>query len=191
MDNSKYLIVGLGNPGREYEKTRHNIGFLTAQLLAKKTEPFASSSFSYDRKLNAETLRTKVGETDLIIIKPQTFMNQSGDSVAKAMKYFDLKPRQVIVISDDSNLELGQVRARLGGDSGGHNGLKSIIERISTDFWRIRIGIGTNDKISLENYVLQNPTADEQKIIMSTIDKAGDYLLESISNNNLENHTIN
>jgi PTH1 family peptidyl-tRNA hydrolase len=186
-----YLIVGLGNPGLEYAKNRHNVGFMAVEQLAKKAEPFGKVGFDSEKKLEAEITKTKIGDTEIIICKPQTFMNLSGKSVSKIMDYYDVEPYNTIVISDDTNLELGQVRVRSGGDSGGHNGLKSIISSIGQDFWRVRIGIGENVQIPLEDYVLQNPSDAELKIIADMIDKTADYLLESISNNSLENHTIN
>lgn len=191
MKNEKYLIVGLGNPGKEYERNRHNIGFVAVEQLAKKAEPFGKVGFDHEKKLEAEISKTKIGDAGIIICKPQTFMNLSGKSVSKIMDYYDIEPKNTIVISDDTNLEIDQSRIRFGGDSGGHNGLKSIIDSVGADFWRVRIGIGANNQIPLEDYVLQNPSTEELKTIEDMIDKSTAYLLESISNNNLENHTIN
>lgn len=191
MKNEKYLIVGLGNPGLEYAKNRHNVGFIAVDRLAKKAEPFGKIEFKSEKRLNTELCKTQIGDTEAILAKPQTFMNLSGESVSKVADYYKIDPKNTVVISDDANLEIGQIRVRFGGDSGGHNGLKSIIGSIGGEFWRVRIGVGENGQIPLEDYVLQNPSADEVKIIADTIDKTTDYLLESISNNSLENHTIN
>ncbi|MCX6809504.1 MAG: aminoacyl-tRNA hydrolase [Candidatus Berkelbacteria bacterium] len=191
MIKTKFLIVGLGNPGKDYEKTRHNIGFEVADNLVKTIEPFGNLSFGINKKLKAAIIKTKIGDSEVIIAKPLTFMNLSGEAVHKMMENFGVKPQDVVVISDDSNLEVGQIRVRFSGESGGHNGLKSIISSIGNDFWRIRIGIGNNEKIALEKFVLEKIPKNDRESINASVDKVVEYLIESISKNKMGNQTIN
>lgn len=147
------LIVGLGNPGEEYKQTRHNIGFITADKLAEQMKV----GLEYDRKLKADVaMFVHNGET-LIIAKPQTFMNLSGDSVQKIANFYKVEPDDIWIISDDLDLDFGIVRVRKGGSSGGHNGLKDIINKIGSEFGRFRVGIKNPEleKTSAEKFVLQ------------------------------------
>ncbi len=182
-----YLIVGLGNPGQEYEKTRHNVGFM---VLDKLTKEIDSSSFHHDKKHKGEIAKVRLGEHEIILLKPHTYMNLSGESLASVAKYYEIDPEKTIVISDDVNLELGQIRVRYSGEAGGHKGLGSIISHAGLDFWRIRVGIGQSDQIPLEDYVLQKFSDDENKIINESIDKITTYLIKSLSSEDLENITL-
>lgn len=179
-----YLIVGLGNPGVKYKATRHNLGFIFAEKLA---ESLSQADFELNKKLKSQIAKTD----NLVIAKPQTFMNLSGDAAFALERYYDALNTKIIIISDDCNLDVGQIRIRFSGSDGGHNGLKSIISKIGSDFWRIRIGIGSNGQIPLENYVLQKTPGDEYKRIEEGIDKSVKLLIESISKDNLENKTLN
>ena len=132
-----FLIVGLGNPGSEYEKTRHNVGFMAIEKLAH-TYGFASFKAKFDG-LIAEG---KIGSEKVYILKPQTYMNLSGNSVVKAANFYKILPQNIIVIHDDMDLSVGKVKAKIGGGSGGHNGLKSIDAVITSNYNRIRIGVG-------------------------------------------------
>lgn len=132
-----FLIVGLGNPGSEYEKTRHNVGFMAIEKLAH-TYRFASFKAKFDG-LIAEG---KIGSEKVYILKPQTYMNLSGNSVVKAANFYKILPQNIIVIHDDMDLSVGKVKAKIGGGSGGHNGLKSIDAVITSNYNRIRIGVG-------------------------------------------------
>ena len=132
-----FLIVGLGNPGAEYENTRHNIGFMTADVLHEKYG-FAPFRAKFDG-LIAEGV---IAGEKVYLLKPQTFMNLSGNSVGKAALFYKIPPEKVIVIHDDLDLKVGQIKAKLGGGAGGHNGLKSIDAAISPNYNRIRIGVG-------------------------------------------------
>lgn len=133
-----YLIAGLGNPGREYERTRHNVGFTALDYLA------------YDANINVGKLKFKgvygdgiIGGEKCILLKPQTFMNLSGESVREAAEYFKIEPNKIIVLYDDVDLEPGRIRIRPKGSAGGHNGIKSIIYQLSSeDFTRVRFGVG-------------------------------------------------
>jgi len=183
-----YLIVGLGNPGEKYTQTRHNVGFMVLDKLANQV---GSTSFTSDKKHKGEIAKVKIGKSDVIFLKPQTYMNLSGQSLYSISSYYKIEPEKTIVISDDANLDLGQVRIRYSGEAGGHKGLNSIISQKGNDFWRIRVGIGQSDKIPLEDYVLQKFNSDEIKMLDKAIDKTVSSLLESISQNKFTNQTIN
>lgn len=169
-----YLVIGLGNPGSEYTHTRHNVGFLLIDAVAGWNNPV---SWKGDRALRAEIAEAKFGSNRILFSKPQTFMNLSGEAVSKVGAYYKLTPARTIVICDDVNLPLGEVRVRLGGGDGGHNGLKSIIEHIGPEFWRIRVGVGAPPPhFPLEKYVLSRLTDEEVKIITAPARDIADYL---------------
>lgn len=161
------LLVGLGNPGRRYQTTRHNIGFQVLDRLA------ASLKLPWTMAERDHALVARM--PGLLLAKPQTFMNASGDAVTPLLRRTRLKPEHLWVVSDDLDLPLGKVRVRHTGSAGGHNGLASIIERVgSADFHRVRIGIGSNRDTSVpaEIYVLKPFTPDERPAIASAIDEA-------------------
>lgn len=150
------LIIGLGNPGKEYEKTRHNLGFMAVDFLREK---HGAPDFKMNKKCNAE-----VSKIDKIIFaRPQTFMNNSGEAVLKLLSFFKLAPADITVIHDDLDLDFGKIKLGAGHGSAGHNGVKSIIGLLGTkDFNRIRIGIEKPPlHIPPEDYVLQNFSSDE------------------------------
>jgi len=154
-----FLIVGLGNPGPKYEKTRHNIGFEIVDTLAKT---WGNPSFSPKfQGLFAQVSRSGL---KVLLLKPETYMNLSGRSVQEAVHFFKLDAsNQLLVINDDLDLPPAQLRLRLAGGAGGHNGLKSIIECLGTEaFARLRVGIGRSDQIPTENYVLGKIPKSEQ-----------------------------
>ena len=130
-----WLLVCLGNPGREYAETRHNVGFLTADLLAEK------KNVKIDRlKFKALTGTVELGGEKVLVMKPQTYMNLSGEAVGEAARFYKLPPERVLVVSDDVSLPLGKMRIRANGSAGGHNGLKNIIAHLGTDaFPRIKV----------------------------------------------------
>lgn len=131
------LVIGLGNPGAKYAGTRHNVGFEAVDLLADR------HGFSAPRTLfKAETRRGFISGTDVLLLKPMTFMNLSGDAVGQALRYFKAEASEMIVIHDELDFEPGKVRVKKGGGHGGHNGLRSIIQHSSNEFARIRLGIG-------------------------------------------------
>jgi PTH1 family peptidyl-tRNA hydrolase len=137
------VVVGLGNPGRSYERTRHNAGYLVVDELAKR------HAGSWRKKKKSEATPVSVGPTDATLLKPTTFMNNSGSAVA------DYKPENLVVVHDDLDLEAGTVRVKVGGGAGGHNGLRSIIGRLGNDFIRVRIGIGRPPAgVGVTDYVL-------------------------------------
>jgi PTH1 family peptidyl-tRNA hydrolase len=134
-----YLIVGLGNPGAEYGRTRHNAGFLVVERLAERWR----AAWSLERKFSARVARVDRGSRRALLLEPQTFMNASGDAVGAVAEFYQVPPSQLLVVVDDADLTLGQLRLRPGGSSGGHHGLESIERRLSTrDYARLRVGIG-------------------------------------------------
>ena len=151
------LIVGLGNPGKEYEKNRHNIGFLAVDYLIKE---FNASKIS--SKFKGELFKTN----DYLFLKPLTFMNLSGESVRLVKDFYKIDNENIIVIHDDIDLNLGALKFKRGGGSGGHNGLKSIDKHIGNDYWRIRIGVGRPErKEEVVKYVLSNFSEEELNCI--------------------------
>jgi PTH1 family peptidyl-tRNA hydrolase len=146
-----FIIAGLGNPSREYEKTRHNVGFEAIDLLADKLGIKCT-----DKKHKAYCGMGMIGTEKVILSKPQTYMNLSGESIGSMADYYKVEPDHIIVICDDINLEEGQLRIRAKGSAGGHNGLKSIINHLgSQEFLRIRVGVGEKPKeMDLADYVL-------------------------------------
>jgi PTH1 family peptidyl-tRNA hydrolase len=166
-ENNMKLVVGLGNPGKEYDKTRHNCGFRAIDFYADK------NNLSFKSKFNGLYCDLVVNNEKLLLLKPQTFMNLSGDCVIQFMKYFNLKNEDLLVIYDDSAFETGTFKIRRGGSSAGHNGIKDIINKLHTEnIARVRIGISKNN-IPLMDYVLGRfGKEDDEKVnaILSTIE---------------------
>jgi PTH1 family peptidyl-tRNA hydrolase len=165
-----HLIVGLGNPGERYRLTRHNIGFLVLDRLIEKLSPNPIKKSTFKGDL------FKSG--DILLLKPATFMNLSGESVAAVKNFYKIDPSHIIVIHDDLDLALGALRIKKGGGHGGHNGLKSIDAHIGKEYVRIRFGIGRpTQKEEVVSYVLSNFTQKELECIEPTIDKAAQAAL--------------
>ncbi len=165
-----WLLVGLGNPGAKYESTRHNMGFLAVDKLADN-ERFKFSKLRF----KAWTATAELGGEKVLVMKPQTYMNLSGESVGQAARFYKIPPEHVLVISDDISLPIGKVRIRSGGSAGGHNGLKSIIAHLGSDqFPRIKVGVGMPDNADYDiaDWVTGRPMGDEQKPLMEALDKA-------------------
>jgi len=175
------MVVGLGNPGEEYAKTRHNAGFWVIDSLGQALKRDKEADVSKLGTL-ADVRRKKfgglVGEGEfenkkLIFLKPMEFMNNSGQAVATAVGFYKLAPSDLLVISDDLALDPGIIRLRAKGSSGGHNGLADIIEKLGTEeFNRLRIGIGKNEREPSEVYVLQRPTKEQQMQLEAGVKKA-------------------
>ena len=157
------LIVGLGNPGADYVDTRHNAGFWLADLLAQDR----SATFRFDKRYNADECKFKAEGKDVYLLKPQTFMNRSGQAVAALARYYKIKPEQILVIHDELDLPPGTNRIKQSGGHGGHNGLRDIISHLgSRDFFRIRVGIGhPGDSNQVINYVLHKPSVTDLNAI--------------------------
>ncbi|HTK05123.1 MAG TPA: aminoacyl-tRNA hydrolase [Candidatus Eisenbacteria bacterium] len=165
------LIVGLGNPGARYEKTRHNLGFRVADLLAERW-----GFGHYDTRFDGDIGKGRVFGKDVVMLKPHTFMNLSGASVAACANFFKVAPAEIWVIHDDLDLPLGKLRLRVGGSSGGHNGVASVIERLgSPEFGRFRLGIGRpSTPVPIEDYVVQPFGPEEKDAAQDMVVKAAD-----------------
>jgi len=166
------LVVGLGNPGSEYRDTRHNVGFLVADELARRWRlPDA-----WREKFAALHIRTTVGDEAVIVAKPLTFMNLSGQAVAGLAAFYQIDPVDVLVVADDVALPLGRLRARPEGGAGGHNGLKSIIQHLGTQaFPRVRVGVGRgDDRRDLADHVLGRFEAGERETVSAAVLRAAD-----------------
>jgi PTH1 family peptidyl-tRNA hydrolase len=168
------IIVGLGNPGKKFEKTRHNLGFLIIENLKLKIKNF--SDWKYEKKFKAEISRGKIGNKKIILAKPQTFMNNSGKSVKPLTRSYNLEPKNLIVVHDDIDLPLGKIRISIGRSAAGHKGVQSIIDELGTkNFVRFRIGIKptTYDLrlTTIENFVLQKFNKEEEKILKGVIER--------------------
>lgn len=161
------LIVGLGNPGAQYEKTRHNIGFQILDLIQARLQ----KQFSFNSKFECFELKEKINNENVIFIKPTTYMNLSGNALIKVKNYFKVETVDILVIVDDINLPLGSVRIRESGSPGGHNGLKSIEAVLGTNqYKRIKIGCGKpNVDVDLKDYVLANFSKVEQDILTKEV----------------------
>jgi len=186
MHEKTVLIVGLGNPGLEYKNTRHNIGFLCVDALQKE-EVLNPASWKLKKSFKAYIAEASYKTTKIYLIKPQTFMNLSGQSVALLAGFFKVHLDDVWICYDDKDLNLGKLRIRDMGSSGGHNGIKSIADSLGTlSFGRFRIGIATEhlDNIDTSRYVLGRLSSDEKEIILKTVhDKFIKAIYEALKTN--------
>lgn len=167
-----WLVVGLGNPGTQYESTRHNMGFLAVDKLAQE-ENFRFSKLRF----KAWTATWEVGGQKVLVMKPQTYMNLSGESVGEAARFYKIPPEHVLVISDDIDLPAGRLRIRPGGSAGGHNGLKNIIQHLGTDrFPRIKVGVGSPrpGEHDMVDWVMGKPMGEDRTAVEDALDRAGD-----------------
>jgi PTH1 family peptidyl-tRNA hydrolase len=157
------LIVGLGNPGREYETTRHNAGFWWADEFARQH----GLGFRNEAKFHGLVARGMLHGHELFLLKPQTFMNVSGRAVGALAQFYKVPPNEILVVHDELDLPPGAARLKLGGGHGGHNGLKDIIAHLGTrDFWRLRLGIGhPGERGEVVNFVLNDPCREERELI--------------------------
>jgi len=165
------LIVGLGNPGAEYAKTRHNAGFWFCEGLAYDLK----ADFSFESRFHGFVAQVREeSRPPLWLLMPQTFMNRSGQAVGALARFYRILPDEILVVHDDLDLPPGQMRFKLGGGSGGHNGLKDTTAHLGVpDYWRLRIGIGhPGDRNDVVNYVLKPPLQEERVSILETIDRA-------------------
>jgi peptidyl-tRNA hydrolase, PTH1 family len=186
------LIVGLGNPEDKYQGTRHNLGF---DLLEHFREKLNLGQWSLEKKFKAEIIKANLDGQEVILARPETYMNNSGQAVALLKNYFKVAPEDIIIIHDDLDLKLGQIKIRLGGAAGGHHGVESVMEGLSTDkFLRIRLGIGnlrtTSSEhkeihVSVENYVLE-PFLRQEKPKVKHMLKQGLEALELLLKEGLE-----
>lgn len=161
------LIVGLGNPGKSYAKTRHNLGWLALDRIA---ETLHAGDWKRSEKFDAELAEAEGG---IVLMKPHTYMNLSGEAVRKAIDFYKLPPERVLALCDDIDLPLGEVRYRLTGGPGTHNGLRSLVEHVGEGFARIRLGLGKeNGPMDLAAWVLSVPSKEEQVVLAESYQKA-------------------
>ena len=171
MENS-YLIVGLGNPGAEYARTRHNAGFMVVERLAQRW----GAAWTYEKKFDARLARVERGERRVWLCQPQTYMNASGDAVGAVKEFYRIALTRLLVVVDDADLPLGQLRLRPGGSSGGHHGLESIEQRLgSRDYPRLRVGIGRQgEERQIRGYVLGRFGSTETELADKVLAVASD-----------------
>ena len=172
---ASWLIVFLGNPGKEYENTRHNAGFLAADAMEKRLGVKINKL-----KFHSLTALTRVGGEGVLLLKPQTYMNLSGTAVGEAARFYKIPPERVIVLSDETALPLGRIRVRCSGSAGGHNGLKSIISALGTEeFPRIRLGVGSppNPDYDTADWVLSRFAGKDAETIADAASRAAEAAL--------------
>lgn len=160
--NKTLLVVGLGNPGEEYDGTRHNAGFICLDEFARKN--------SFDPWVNKKDLKClltsqTIGDTRVMLVKPQTFMNLSGEAVQAVVHFYKISPEQIVVVHDELDVNFGQIRCRIGGSAAGNNGIKSVSQHIGEEYGRVRVGIGpkTPEQIDAADFVLQDFNKTEQE----------------------------
>jgi PTH1 family peptidyl-tRNA hydrolase len=173
------LFVGLGNPGAEYEDTRHNAGFWWTEALARQLKV----SLLPDKSYFAKVARTQVNGNTIWLLEPQTFMNLSGKSVGALAKFFKIAPQEILVAHDELDVVPGQAKLKFGGSHAGHNGLRDIHAQLGTgDYWRLRLGIGhPGVKSEVIHWVLKKPMAEQRSLIQESIDrsvKAAELLIQ-------------
>lgn len=159
--NKTVMFVGLGNPGSEYDGTRHNIGFACLDAFAKANDfdPWIAK-----KDLRCQFTSKTLGDTRVLLVKPQTFMNLSGEAAQAISSFYKITPEQITAIYDELDIDFGQIRLRIGGSAAGHNGVKSLIQHLGEDFGRVRVGIGpkTHEQMDSAAFVLQRFSADQQ-----------------------------
>ncbi|MBI5633023.1 MAG: aminoacyl-tRNA hydrolase [Nitrospirae bacterium] len=166
-----WLLVGLGNPGVRYSRTRHNIGFMVLDRLAE------SLGLDFREKTDYRACSGSISGHKVVLMEPLTFMNRSGSAVRKVFSKYTVLPEHIIVIHDDLDLDAGKLKIRKKGSSGGHKGVESVIQNIGTqDFIRVKIGIGRDPLIPTEDYVLSKFRKDEQVLVKDVIARAGDAI---------------
>lgn len=181
---TKKLIVGLGNFPRQYNNTRHNIGFKVIDNLIERL----NTTLSYEM-FNGVFAKVFVEDNECFIAKPLTYMNLSGEFVSQLVKYLKIDISDIVIICDDINLDVGKIRIRKSGSSGGQNGLKNIIDKLATeDFKRIRLGVGkpTNARINLADYVLSKFDEKEKSVVDQVINKTSNIIIEYLQNNKID-----
>jgi PTH1 family peptidyl-tRNA hydrolase len=167
------IIVGLGNPGPEHLVTRHNAGFWFVDLLARRH----GGEFRDYRKYSGETARIALGEQEIVLLKPTTYMNRSGLSVRQLSDFYKVAPEEILVAHDELDLPVGSVRLKQGGGHGGHNGLRDTITHLGETFWRLRLGIGhPGSKTEVIDYVLTRAPRAEEDLILEAVGTAADCI---------------
>ena len=165
-----WLVVGLGNPGAKYANTRHNAGFMVVDELARR------SCESFRKKFHGQVARCRVGNEDAILLQPMTYMNRSGISVGEAASFYKTPPEQVVVVHDEVDLPFGQLRLKVGGGHGGHNGLRSIFAHYDREFVRLRFGVGRPQHGETTDHVLGTFSSEEVPLLETTVDEAANWV---------------
>ena len=180
------LIAGLGNPGKKYDRTKHNTGFMTLDHYLEK------NNFSLDKdKFEGLWTKQKINGEDVILLEPQTYMNDSGRSIAQVANFFKIDPADVLVIQDDMDMPIGKIRIRTNGKSGGHNGIKSIIRDLGTEkFNRLKIGISHPQKMTVVSWVL-TPFNEEQQKLMDDAFETGTEIIDDFINGHDSQYLMN
>lgn len=169
MTENMYLIVGLGNPGKEYEKHRHNVGFMALEAIARTLNADRAT-----KKFHGMVAGTTLGDRKLVLLEPHTYMNHSGRAVRAAAAFYKIAPENILVLHDELDLPVGKIRIKKGGGANGQNGIRDIDSAIGKEYWRCRIGIGhPGDKTQVHGHVLSNFGKDEKAVI--------EKLLEALS----------
>lgn len=180
------LIIGLGNPGKRYQDTRHNVGWIIVDALAEK---LGGGEWTTASDFESMLLETRSGSEKVLLAKPTTFMNNSGRAVQALLSYYKLDPTDLIVVHDELDLPLGTVRTRLGGTSAGHNGVGSLIHHLGTDqFWRVRVGIETDHPQRINDpagFVLAAFSPDEQALLDRVVDETASNLVEWLNSESI------
>ncbi len=173
-----FLLIGLGNFGKEYTKTRHNFGFMAIDYMIEQHSFNATG-----KKFSSEIFTGEIANKKIIALKPQTYMNLSGKAVLEAVQFYKIPTQNIIVLHDEIDLPLGTIRTKIGGGNAGHNGLKSIDSTIGKEYWRIRLGVGRpqNAEFEIADYVLSKFTQEESFIVEKTIKDLDKIIIELFS----------
>jgi PTH1 family peptidyl-tRNA hydrolase len=167
------LIAGLGNPGSQYDKTRHNAGFWFVDELARRY----SGKFAVEKRFSGEVCKLQVGPQTVWLIKPMTFMNRSGLAVKQLAQFYQIPVEQILVAHDELDIDAGDARLKQAGGHGGHNGLRDCHAHLGADYWRLRLGVGhPGDRNKVVDYVLSRPSSDDEIVISRAIDKAAERI---------------
>lgn len=180
-ETEMWLFAGLGNPGDKYRKNRHNVGFMVVDGIAASYSGFGS----FRSKFEGQLAEGKIKNRKVVLLKPQTYMNLSGQSVLKAAHFYKITPDRIVVFHDEADLPPGEIRVKIGGGNAGHNGLKSVQASLGTpDFWRVRIGIGRPPKGGdVSNYVLNDFSAQDREWLENTLEKMIKQVPDILSGN--------
>lgn len=189
--NKSILLVGLGNPGKEYDLTRHNVGFLALDEFVSKTDEM--EDWIAKKNLKCVMSTGRIGQNKVIAIKPATFMNLSGEAVQAVASFFKIHPDNIVVMHDEIDIDFGQIRLRKGGSPAGHNGIKSVTQHMGEDYGRIRIGIGPKKpaRIKSEDFVLQKFPPEEQAQLLNLTREVNAILSEFLYGSELPHDTRN
>ena len=187
-DSKRLLIVGLGNPGKKYDGTRHNIGFAVLDEAAKNMN---FPDFATNKDFKADVSELTVGSSKVLLAKPTTYMNESGTSVQKIAQFYKIPLENIIVVHDELSIAFGQIRMRVGGQSAGHNGIKSVIQHCGPEFGRVRVGIKNKftPKDDTSDFVLGNFTKEEKQHLPALINEASLVISEYIYSGTLPHDT--